>query len=185
MSFSSPIDVVYLWCDGSDPNFQCRKQQRMKEMGLPWNEANLGDIRYIDNNELKYSLRSVYKYLPSVNHIYIVTDNQCPSWFKENDKVSIVDHKDIIPSEYLPTFNSVTIESFIHRVPGLSEKFLLFNDDTFINTPLSQSFFFENDQPIVRLIKDQSRWQFSSIGQAEEALRSDEVSSFRKTLINA
>lgn len=185
MSFSSPIDVVYLWCDGSDPNFQCRKQQRMKEMGLPWNEANLGDIRYIDNNELKYSLRSVYKYLPWVNHIYIVTDNQCPSWFKENDKVSIVDHKDIIPSEYLPTFNSVTIESFIHRVPGLSEKFLLFNDDTFVNTPLSQSFFFENDQPIVRLIKDQSRWQFSSIGQAEEALRSDEVSSFRKTLINA
>ena len=62
---------------------------------------------------------------------------------------------------------------------------MLFNDDTFINTPLSQSFFFENDQPIVRLIKDQSRWQFSSIGQAEEALRSDEVSSFRKTLINA
>ena len=49
MSFSSPIDVVYLWCDGNDQNFRSRKQQRMKEMGLPWNEANLGDIRYIDN----------------------------------------------------------------------------------------------------------------------------------------
>ena len=183
--FSDPIDVVYLWCDGSDPAFARSKCDLLKKLGMPWNEANLGDIRYIDNDEIKYSLRSVYKYLPWVNHIYIVTNNQRPKWFKENERVSIVDHREIIPAEYLPTFNSVTIETFLDRIPNLSEKFLLFNDDTFINAPLDPSFFFVNDLPIVRLIKDQPRWQFRTLAEAEEMLRSGGISSFRKTLINA
>ena len=86
-----PIDVVYLRCDGSDPAFAAKKKQLLAKMGLPWDESNFGELRYIDNNELKYSLRSVDRYIPWINHIYVVTDTQRPSWLCENDKLTVVD----------------------------------------------------------------------------------------------
>lgn len=185
MSLDKAIDIVITWCDGNDPVFASRKKKRMREMGLKWDENNLGDMRYFDNEELRYSLRSIHKYLPWINHIFLVTDKQRPSWLVDNPKLTIIDHKEIIPSAYLPTFNSVTIESFIHHIPALAEKFLLFNDDFFINRPLSPSFFFDGDLPIVRLIKDKERWQFKSLEEAVDTLNTAEISSFRKTLINA
>lgn len=181
----SPIDAVFLWCDGNDPTFVKSKQALLAKLGLPWNESNMGEIRFTDNDELKYSLRSVYQYLPWINHVYIVTNKQRPVWFKENDWVTIVDHEEIIPHEFLPTFNSVTIETYLSKIPGLSEKFLLFNDDIFINAPLTPSFFFEGECPRVRLLMDQKRWQFGSVEEAQNALEDSNVSSFRKTIINA
>ena len=160
---STGIDVVYLWCDGSDPLFSDRKKARLIEQGLTWNENNLGSIRYFDNSELKYSLRSVSRYLPWINHIFIVTDGQRPVWLRDNPKLTIVDHREIIPAELLPTFNSVTIEMYLHKIPNLSEKFLFFNDDMFINASLNPDFFFQNEKPVVRLIRDHDRWQFKTL----------------------
>ena len=179
------IDAVYLWCDGKDPSFVRRKRDLLESLGLTWNESNFGDIRFIDNQELKFSLRSINRYIPWINHIFIVTDKQKPSWLIDHPKITLIDHKQIIPEEFLPTFNSVAIESFIDRIPGLAEKFLLFNDDMFINAPLDPSFFFKNDLPKVRLIKDKTRWQFKTLEQGKKALNTTDISSFRKTLINA
>ncbi len=181
----SQIDVVYLWCDGNDPAFAAQKQKRMQQLNLAWSERNHGSIRYFDNEELRYSLRSVSKYLPWVNHIYLVTNNQKPHWLIDHPKISIVDHQEIIPKNLLPTFNSVTIEMYLHKIPGLSEKFLFFNDDMFINADVQPEFFFQGDKPIVRMVRDHSRWQFKNLKECESAMDNPEISSHRRSLLKA
>ena len=137
------IDIVYLWCDGSDPIFRSQKESLLNKLNLDCkNEENLGDIRYLDNDELKYSLRSIYKNIDFFNHIYIITNNQKPKWLKECSKISIIDHKEIIPEKYLPTFSSPAIEFFIPKIRNLAEKFIYFNDDMFVMRKLSVSNFF-------------------------------------------
>ncbi len=148
------IDIVYLWVDGSDAAWIAKKNQY-----LPKSEALdpeiAGECRFVDRDELKYSLRSLERYAPWINHIYIVTDSQRPKWLKENlPNVTIVDHHEIIPSQYLPLFNSAVIELFIHKIEGLSEHFLYANDDMLFGRELTPSFFFHPDgEPIVRLAK--------------------------------
>jgi len=44
----------------------------------------------------------------------------------------IVNHKDFIPEEYLPIFNSNAIELNMHKIKELSENFVYFNDDMFV-----------------------------------------------------
>lgn len=184
-SMNDPIDIVYLWCDGNDPSFLREKNLALKNWGCPSSDSETGRMRYEDNDELKYSLRSVFTYLPWINHIFIISNKQTPSWLQENPQISIIDHSDIIPSELLPTFNSITIEMYIDQIPNLSEKFLLFNDDTFVNAHLPETFFFNKDKPIVRLVRDYNKWQFSSFKEAQQALSNNNISVHRKTMINS
>lgn len=145
------IDLVYLWVNGNDPEWQAKRARFSGTTRAT--QAQNGEGRYANNDELKYSLRSVDKYAPWINHIYIVTDGQTPEWLDTgNPRISIVDHSEILPSEALPTFNSTVIEHAIHRIPGLSEHFIYANDDSFINRPVRPSDFFYNDgRPILRL----------------------------------
>ena len=89
------IDLVYLWCDGSDADFVQKKRERMQQCGI--SITGNEDCRYIQIDELKYSLRSVVKYMPWIHHIYIVTNNQVPKWLKTHEKITIVDHSEILP----------------------------------------------------------------------------------------
>src|SRR5690606_1164687 len=109
--------------------------------------------RYANNDELRYSLRSAEKHVPWIRRIFIVTDNQTPEWLNtDHPKIKVVDHRDIMPPEILPTFNSSVIEYFLHRIPDLSEHVLFSNDDMCFNANLSPDFFFAEDgYPIVRL----------------------------------
>ncbi len=144
-----PIDIVYCWCDGSDPEFKARKN---KYLANREQNDDIGDLRFWDNNELKYSLRSLEKNLSWVHHIYIVTDRQVPKWLDQtNPKVTVVDHTQILPADLIPTFASTVIERYLHKIPGLSEKFIYANDDIFINKPLSPAFFFKGNKPRVRM----------------------------------
>ena len=130
------IDLVYLWVNGSDPKWQAKHNACIGKT-----EANSDvncDGRYADNDELKYSLRSVDMYAPWIHRIFIVTDDQVPSWLDtSNPKVRIVDHTEIMPSQSLPCFNAALIEHFLWKIPGLSEHFLFANDDMFINRPVT------------------------------------------------
>ena len=147
------VDLVYLWCDGNEPAFRERKNYWLERENKPALQA-VADGRFEQVDELKYSLRSVAAYLPWINHIYIVTDRQVPSWLNtKHPKITVVDHSQIIPREYIPVFNANAIESVLYKIPGLSEHFLYANDDTFVNRPLSKSFFFKDGKPIVRLRK--------------------------------
>jgi hypothetical protein len=151
---SDPIDIVYTWVDGADPAWQAIRDVHYREhhrnvINYDSNSTN----RYRDHNELKYSLRSLNMYAPYINHIYIVTFSQVPKWLKNHPKITIIDHKQIFPNKSdLPTFNSQSIESNLHRIPGLSEKFIYFNDDVFLTSPSKKTDFFgSNDQLVVYL----------------------------------
>ena len=136
------IDFVIFWVDGSDIEWQ-KKKALYK--GTSFQNA---DVRYRDWDILKFWFRAVEEYAPWVNHVYFVADNQKPEWLNwDNPKLSYVDHKDFIPHEFLPTFQANTIENNLHRISGLSEHFVVFNDDTFINTPITPEYYFNNGLP--------------------------------------
>lgn len=148
---SSEIDMVYLWVNGNDPVWQAK---RNAAVGKPVERLAMNcEGRYADNDELKYSLRSVEMYAPWIRRIFIVTDNQVPEWLDtSNPKIQIVDHSEIMPAECLPCFNSCIIEHFLCRIPGLSERFIYANDDMYINRPVTPETFFAPDGlPIMRL----------------------------------
>ena len=129
------IDLVYLWVDGSDPAWLTKKQQVTGIVSDQSETNNKG--RYINNDELRYSLRSVERYVPWIRKIFIVTDNQFPEWLnKDHPKIRVVDHREIMPEEALPCFNSSVIEYFLYRIPGLADRFLFANDDMFFNKTL-------------------------------------------------
>lgn len=139
------IDLVYLWCDGSDENWLKEKQYYQAQSGqLDINATD--DSRFVQHDELKFSLRSVELYMPWINHIFIVTNGQIPQWLDTNNpKISIVTHKEIMPADALPTFNSNAIEACIPNIPNLSEHFLYANDDMFISGSVEEDFFFASD----------------------------------------
>ncbi|KAK0167264.1 hypothetical protein PV327_004686 [Microctonus hyperodae] len=124
-----PIDVVYTWVNGSDPEFikNLRKYVSISDV-------NAAVSRFNDKDELRYSLRSLEMYAPWVRHVYIVTNGQIPNWLDmDNQRMTLITHEDIFPDKNnLPTFSSPAIESHINKIPGLSDKFLYFNDDVFL-----------------------------------------------------
>ncbi|DBA01105.1 TPA: hypothetical protein N0F65_001733 [Lagenidium giganteum] len=146
-----PIDVVYTWVNGTDPRWKAEKEYWHKHWiasltGQPLpkkrddtvvgkDTAN-ADNRFRDNEELRYSLRSLEKYAPWIRHVYVVTDGQIPSWLDiECPKVSIIKHRDIFEnSSHLPVFSSPAIEWNLDNIPGLSDNFLYFNDDVFLGS---------------------------------------------------
>lgn len=144
------IDLVYLWVDGNDPQWQAK---RNAIIGRTEEQSAVNcDGRYTDNDELKYSLRAIEMYASWIRRIFIVTDNQIPKWLDtSHPKIRIVDHKEIMPPESLPCFNSALIEHFLYRIPGLAEQFLYANDDMFINKPVTpETFFMLDGLPIIR-----------------------------------
>ena len=157
------IDLVYLWVDGNDPIWQEKHKTCITNTEKNPLQTNC-EGRYVDNDELKYSLRSVELYAPWIRRIFIVTDNQIPVWLNtSHSKIRIIDHKDIMPAICLPCFNSTVIEHFLYKIPGLSEHFLYANDDMFINKPITPDFFFATDGlPIIRFIHSLLRnWYLS------------------------
>lgn len=145
------IDLVYLWCDANDPNFANKKIELSKKINF--NLVANDDCRYLDNEELLHSLRSVEKYASWIRNIYIVTYNQCPKWLNINHpKIKIIDHSEIMPKSAIPNFNSNAIEHCIVNIPELSEFFLYANDDMYISDYITPEFFFnkKTGYPIFR-----------------------------------
>ena len=104
------IDLVYLWCDSTDEEWSAKRKRFQQYDCIEKTAA--ADCRFINNNELLFSMRSVAKFVPWVNHIYLITDHQIPSWLNvEHPKITLVNHEDILPREVLPTFNSMAIET--------------------------------------------------------------------------
>lgn len=141
------IDIVYLWVDDTDKKWRQQKNKWLKKIKKEksvYQDATV-DARWRDNGEFLYSLRSVDMFAPWVNHIYIVTGfGQVPKWLNtKHPKITIVPHEQIMPADALPTFNATAIEMCIPNIPGLSEYFLLMNDDMFFNRPLNPDFFYD------------------------------------------
>ena len=141
------IDFVLLWVDGSDLRWLEEKNRYSDSGGIV--SASQSAARYRDWDNLQYWFRGVEKFAPWVNKIYFITWGHTPSWLnKAHPKLKIVNHRDFIPEEYLPTFNSNAIELNLHRIEELSEHFVAFNDDMFIINRVSESDFFRDGKPV-------------------------------------
>ncbi len=139
-----PIDFVIIWVDGNDPEWRAVKRQYAPHSSGEDDQ----EVRYRDWDNLQYWFRAVEKYTPWVRKIHFVTWGHLPAWLNVNHpKLHIVKHEDYIPPEYLPTFNSHTIELNLHRIEGLAEQFVYFNDDMFINRPMKPEDFFVDGKP--------------------------------------
>lgn len=144
------IDFVITWVDGSDPAWQQQKNKYIDSIDTDNDQDANVECRYREQGFLKYWFRCVEKNAPWVDKIHFVTCGQKPEWLVENHpKLNYVDHRDFIPEEYLPTFNSNTIELNLHRIPGLSEHFVLFNDDMYVLQPIQPSFYFHKGNPVL------------------------------------
>ena len=137
------IDFVMIWVDGNDPKWQKEKSKYSNDKN-----SDNRNIRFRDWENLKYWFRGIEKYTPWVNKIFFVTCGHLPAWLDtSNPKIQVVRHDEFIPKEYLPTFSSHTIELNLHRIKGLSDNFVYFNDDIFIMKKMKKEDFFKNGKP--------------------------------------
>ncbi len=135
------FDVVYTWVDGSDEDYI---ETRNAHANI---KKDTNPERFRDSFQmLRYSLRSLETYFNSFNKVYILTARpQAPKWLDlENDRIELIHHDEVIPKKYLPTYNSNVIESFLHKIPGLSKDFMYMNDDFLFGAPVTSRSFFRD-----------------------------------------
>lgn len=140
------IDFVITWVDMNDPEWQ---KEFAKYSGEKDNTKNgVSEARFRDYGFLKYWFRGVEKFAPWVRKIHFVTSGQKPDWLDGNHpKIHLVDHKDYIPGAFLPTYNSVVIERYLHKIDGLAEHFVYFNDDFYLTNRIAPERFFKDGLP--------------------------------------
>lgn len=154
------MDAVITWVDGSDSSHVAKRNAylgREKKDLIRSIPAGTASTRFSDNGELKYCIASLRKFAPWIRRIFLVTDSQCPSFLRsDRDRldwgVVVVDHKDIFRGfEWaLPTFNSITIETALHRIDGLADQYLYFNDDVILCRPVGPADFFQDRRVVLR-----------------------------------
>lgn len=139
-----PIDIVIPWVDSADPAWQ-----QEHDKFSPDKMSDNSTARFRDWDLMRYWFRGVEQYAPWVRTIHFVTFGHLPAWLnKEHPKLHIVNHKDYIPEEYLPTFSSHPIELNMHRIEGLSEHFVYFNDDVYFSQMTKAEDFFKDGLPL-------------------------------------
>ena len=137
-------DIVITWVDGNDPEWRKKKEQATSSQA----SEDGGAERYRDWDLLRYWFRGIEKFAPWARHIFFITDGQKPSWLDtDHPKLRWLSHRDFMPEEYLPTFNSNAIEMNFGRISELSEHFVYFNDDMFLISKTKIEDFFMNGLP--------------------------------------
>ena len=144
-------DAVITWVDGDDPVHRASRERYGDRAAFARDDV-AGSTRYASVGEICWCVASINRFAPFINKIYIITDNQDPhlgdflqrNFPQGHIPVEIVDHKTIFSGygEYLPVFNSLAIETMMWRIPGLSERFIYFNDDCMLAAPVTEADFF-------------------------------------------
>jgi len=140
------IDFAVTWVDMGDPKW---KEEFVRYSGGIDNSKNETSVaRFRDYGFLKYWFRGVEKFAPWVRKIHFITCGQKPEWLNaDNPKLCLVNHEDYIPKQFLPCFNSSSLEMHLHKIPGLSDRFVYFNDDFFVINKIEPERFFRNGLP--------------------------------------
>lgn len=152
------IDVVIAWVDGDDPAHKAKRARYLTGRQEDRLDDIAGTARFRSAGEIEFCVGSVLRFAPFVHKIYIVTDGQDPHLqpFVERNfpgntiPIEIVDHKVLFRGyeQYLPTFNSLSIETMLFRIPGLSENFVYFNDDFMVAAPLKPEDWFVDGKAV-------------------------------------
>lgn len=143
------IDFVITWVNCNREKWQNSRKKYLKNEDVI---ENIDDSieRFRDWDLLKYWFRSIESNAEWVNKIFLVLsdEDQIPKWLNTNcERLKIVFHNEFIPDKYLPTFNSCVIEEYLYKIEGLSERFVYFNDDVFLNKKVKPSDFFVHGIP--------------------------------------
>src|SRR5690554_4768114 len=153
------VDVVITWVDGDDPLHRWKRERALsKNKKSRVSKTSKAKRRFSDNQELRYCIRSIRNHAPWVRRIWLLTDHQFPFylrfWAARRAGIRVVTHKQVFSGieGALPTFNSLSIESVLWRIPGLSENFIYFNDDMFLSAPVAKEDLFA-DKVIIRARK--------------------------------
>ena len=144
------IDYVITYVNENDTEWYKEMQKYAK---LNNKKVSFNSVRYRDWEMLKYIFRGIEKYMSWINNVYLIvaSKSQIPEWINQNN-VKIILHEQIIPSKFLPTFNSNTIELFMYNIPELSEYFIYGNDDIFlINSSSPDSWFSQTGLPKINI----------------------------------
>ena len=140
------IDIVVPWVDSSDPQWiqefnRYAPQEKKKQDANP--------ERYRDYGLMRFWFRGIEKFAPWARTVHFITNGQKPAWLNTKaGKLHWVQHNEYIPSELLPVFSSRPIDFYLHKIPGLSEQFVYFNDDFFLTAPVKESDFFYHNLPV-------------------------------------
>ena len=130
-----PIDILIKYIDLSDKNL---------------NRIGIKQIyKDVDNEEIRYSIRSIIQYLPWIRKIYILMPNEkvkCLKILEEiEDKIIYIKDKDLLGFEsaniHSFTFNLYKLENL-----GISKNFIYMEDDFFIGKELKKTDFFYYDE---------------------------------------
>ena len=130
-----PIDIVIKYIDLTDKNL---------------NRIGINQVyKDQDNEELKYSIRSILKYLPWIRKIFILMPNDKVKFFKSIEeikyKIIYIKDKDFLGYDsaniFAFTFNLYKLENF-----GVSKNFIYMEDDFFIGKYLKKADFFYFDK---------------------------------------
>jgi hypothetical protein len=139
-----PIDIVIPWVDGADSAWRQQRAQYTSDSRSDNDEA-----RYREWDLFRYWFRGVEQYMPWVRTVHLVTWGHLPTWLNgKHPKVHVVRHEEFIPKEYLPTFSSHVIELNMHRIPGLADHFIYFNDDVYVTGAVKPEDFFRQGKPV-------------------------------------
>lgn len=186
------IDAVVLWVDGNDPEWQ---KEKAKYQGVELDDSNSSN-RYRDWGLMMYWFRGIEKFLPWIRKIHFVTCGHLPEFLNTAfPKLHIVKHSDFIPKEYLPTFSSHAIEANLHRIDGLSEHFIYFNDDMFVLRRMPEEAFFKDSLPCtyggerpIELTGKLGVWQHAAANDLAVVNahfnKKEQVSKYRKKYVN-
>ena len=141
------VDIVVLWVDGNDPAWQAEKRKYSPKQEDDSNSAN----RFRDWGLMKYWFRGIEKYAPWFRTLHFVTWGHVPPFLDiNNPRLHIVRHEEYLPPEALPCFNSQALEMNLHRIKGLAEHFIYFNDDMFMIRPMKKEQFFDEKTQLPR-----------------------------------
>lgn len=164
------IDIVIAWVDGDDPALKQKRAQYQKTASAASDAVS--STRFASNDEIYYNIASILKYVTFCRYIYVVTDQQQPALIDEfanqgicdKDKIRIIDHKEMFAGyeQFLPTFNTRSIETMLWNIPNLSDRFIYMNDDFFFNQPASISDFIDDKGIVIH-----GHWRKSTLLQAK------------------
>ena len=148
------IDFVITWVDGSDPVWLAERAKYVSDSDTKRKDV-AGSARYHDNGLLQYLFRGIEKFTPWVNKVHFVTYGHLPAWLNTGcEKLRVVNHRDFLPENALPTFSSVPLNLNLHRIPGIADRFVYFNDDMFLVSPCGPEVFFKDGLPCDMAVMD-------------------------------
>ena len=143
-----PVDVLIKYIDLTDKNLN---RKGIKQI-----------FKDYDNEELRYCVRSILQNIPWIRKIFILMPNEKVRYFKPKeeiqDKIVYIKDKDVLGFDSANSF-SFQITLFNLSKFGMSDNFILMDDDYFIGKPINKTkmFYYDENQKKVlpAIISDQ------------------------------